>query len=255
MHRHAIRDEDWDRLENLLPGREDLPGVTAKDNRLFIDAVLWIAKTGAPWRDLPERFGNWNSVWRRFDRWARKGIWEKVFEQLKDPDLEWLMLDSTVVRAHACAAGAKKGADGTGGQEDQALGRSRGGFGTKIHIATDGLGNPVRFSLTAGQVGDLTQAESLLEGLAPGAVIADKGYDSDKFVAKVGSIGAEVVIPPLGCRKVLREYDEHIYKERNKVERFIGLIKQFRRVATRYEKTARNFLAFVHVASIMVLLR
>jgi transposase len=255
MHRHAIRDEDWDRIKDLLPGREDLPGVTAKDNRLFIDAVLWIAKTGAPWRDLPERFGNWNSAWRRFDRWARKGVWQKVFEQLKDPDLEWLMLDSTVVRAHACAAGARKGADGTGGQEDQALGRSRGGFGTKIHIAVDGLGNPVRFSVTAGQVGDLTQAEGLLEGLEPGAVIADKGYDSDKFVAKVESVGAEVVIPPLGCRKVLREYDEHLYKERNKAERFIGLIKQYRRVATRYEKTARNFLAFVHVAAIVVLLR
>src|SRR3978361_2182409 len=105
-HRHSIRDGDWDRIKDLLPGREGLPGVTAKDNRLFIDAVLWIAKTGAPWRDLPDRFGNWNSAWRRFDRWARKGLWEEVFERLKDPDLEWLMLDSTVVRAHACAARA-----------------------------------------------------------------------------------------------------------------------------------------------------
>ena len=67
---------------------------------LFIDAVLWIAKTGAPWRDLPERFGNWNSVWKRFDRWARKGTWRAVFEALQDPDLEWLILDSTVIRAH-----------------------------------------------------------------------------------------------------------------------------------------------------------
>ena len=79
-HRHAIRDEDWDCIKDLLPGREGLPGVTARDNRLFLDAVLWIAKTGTPWRDLPERFGPWNSVWRRFDRWARKGVWRKVFE-------------------------------------------------------------------------------------------------------------------------------------------------------------------------------
>jgi transposase len=71
-HRHAIRDEDWERLKDLLPGREGQRGVTAKDNRLFLDAVLWIAKTGAPWRDLPERFGKWNSVWRRFDRWASR---------------------------------------------------------------------------------------------------------------------------------------------------------------------------------------
>jgi transposase len=107
-HRHAIRDEDWDRIKDLLPGRAGLPGVTAKDNRLFVNAVLWLAKTGAPWRDLPERFGPWNSVWKRFSRWARKGVWRKVFKHLQDPDLEWLILDSTIIRAHPHAAGAKK---------------------------------------------------------------------------------------------------------------------------------------------------
>jgi len=109
LRRHAISDEHWDRIKRLLPGKEDDPGVTAKDNRLFVDAVLWIAKTGSPWRDLPDRFGNWNSVWRRFDRWATKGVWERVFRELQDPDLEWLLLDSTVIRAHQHAAGAKKG--------------------------------------------------------------------------------------------------------------------------------------------------
>lgn len=107
-HRHAISDADWNRLSELLPGRPGQTGWLAVDNRLFIDAVLWIAKTGAPWRDLPPRFGNWNSVWKRFDRWARKGTWAMVFEALQDPDLEWLILDSTVIRAHPCAAGAPK---------------------------------------------------------------------------------------------------------------------------------------------------
>jgi transposase len=107
-HRHAISDDDWERIKDLLPGRAGTPGATAKDNRLFIDAVLWVAKTGAPWRDLPERFGNWNSAWKRFDRWAKKGAWQAVFEALQDPDLEWLILDSTTVRAHPHAAGAKK---------------------------------------------------------------------------------------------------------------------------------------------------
>ena len=82
--RHAIKDEDWDRIKDLLPGQAGQPGVTAKDNRLFIDAVLWIAKTGAPWRDLPERFGDWNNTWRRFDRWARKGVWQRVFTELRE---------------------------------------------------------------------------------------------------------------------------------------------------------------------------
>jgi transposase len=111
MRRHEITDDHWERIKDLLPGQEGDPGVTAKDNRLFVNAVLWIAKTGAPWRDLPERFGLWNSVWKRFDRWAQKGVWLRVFEELKDPDLEWLILDSTVIRAHQHAAGAvKKGA-------------------------------------------------------------------------------------------------------------------------------------------------
>jgi transposase len=109
MRRHEIKDEDWERIRDLLPGKAGDPGVTAKDNRLFVNAVLWIAKTGAPWRDLPERFGNWNSVWKRFDRWAKKGVWGRVFLALQDPDLEWLLFDSTVVRAHQHAAGARGG--------------------------------------------------------------------------------------------------------------------------------------------------
>lgn len=109
LGRHAISDEHWERVKDLLAGKEGDPGVTAADNRLFVDAVLWIAKTGAPWRDLPERFGKWNSVWKRFDRWARKGVWQRFFQELQDPDLEWLLLDSSVIRAHQHAAGAKKG--------------------------------------------------------------------------------------------------------------------------------------------------
>ena len=109
MRRHEISDEHWERIKDLLPGQPRDPGVTAKDNRLFVNAVLWIAKTGAPWRDLPERFGNWNSIWRRFDRWGTKGVWKRVFEALQDPDLEWLIIDSTVVRAHQHAAGKKGG--------------------------------------------------------------------------------------------------------------------------------------------------
>jgi transposase len=116
QHRHAISDENWERIKDLLPGRAGQPGVTAQNNRLFLDAVLWIGKTGAPWRDLPERFGNWNSVWKRFSRWALKGRWRKLFEHFQDPDLEWLLLDSTIIRAHPHAAGAKKKATAAAGK-------------------------------------------------------------------------------------------------------------------------------------------
>jgi transposase len=112
LARHAIADADWERIAHLLPGQPGQHGGVAKDNRLFIDAILYVARTGIPWADLPERFGNGNTVWRRFDRWARKGRWKVIMDALRDDDLEWLVLDSTAVRAHPSAAGAKK--NGTG---------------------------------------------------------------------------------------------------------------------------------------------
>jgi len=108
LPRHAISDEDWERIGVFLPGQSGQHGGVAKDNRLFIDAVLYVARTGIPWEDLPARFGKWNSVWRRFDRWATKGRWDSILAALRDPDLDILILDSSAVRAHACAAGAKK---------------------------------------------------------------------------------------------------------------------------------------------------
>ena len=152
-------------------------------------------------------------------------------------------------------SGVKKKWDGTGGQDDQALGRSRGGFGTKIHGSFNGLGHPVELTLTPGQASDIGQATELLANHEPDAVIGDKGYDGDEFVETIEARGAEAVIPPKKNRLEPREYDRHTYKERNLVERFWSKAKQFRRVATRYEKKAANFLAFVHVAAIMVMLK
>ena len=106
MRRFELSDEEWVRVEGLLPGKTGDPGQLAKDNRLFLDAVLWIVRTGAPWRDLPGRFEDWNSTFVRFNRWAKKGVWLRVFEALQDPDLEWVMLDATIIRAHVHAVGA-----------------------------------------------------------------------------------------------------------------------------------------------------
>lgn len=112
LHRHAISDADWDRIKHLLPGQVGQHGGVARDNRRFVDAVLYVARTGVAWQDLPERLGKGNSQWRRFDRWAAKGRWDPIMATLRDPDLDVLVLDSTVIRAHPCAAGAKK--SGTG---------------------------------------------------------------------------------------------------------------------------------------------
>ena len=108
MRRFELTDEQFTRIEPMLSGKAEDPGCTAEDNRLFVDAVLWTLRTGAPWRDLPERFGLWNSVFQRFNRWAKKGVWARVFEALQEPDGEWLMIDATVIRAHQHAAGASQ---------------------------------------------------------------------------------------------------------------------------------------------------
>ena len=121
-------------------------------------------------------------------------------------------------------------------------------------MSVNGLGLPVEIQLTPGQQADITKAADLLEGYDPEAVIADKGYDSDALVDAIEAKGAEAVIPPKRNRLEQRDYDSDLYKERNLVERFMSRIKQFRRVATRYDKTARNFLAFVQLASIIILL-
>jgi putative transposase len=109
MERYEITDDNWERIEPLLPGREGDPGAHGKDNRQFLNAVIWMARTGAPWRSLPAEFGEWNSVFQRFNRWSKAGVWQRVFEAFKSSDLRTLMLDSTIIRAHQHEERKKKG--------------------------------------------------------------------------------------------------------------------------------------------------
>jgi transposase len=109
MRRYALRDDQWDRIKDSLPGREGHVGGTAADNRQFVEAVLFRFRAGIPWRDLPERFGDWKIVYQRFNRWAKSGVFEQVFRLLaSDHDNEYMMIDATIVRAHQHSAGAQK---------------------------------------------------------------------------------------------------------------------------------------------------
>lgn len=135
------------------------------------------------------------------------------------------------------------------GQQTQAFGRCRGGFPTKLQAVCDALGNPLRFIVTGGKRHDSTQAQTLLDGFQAQAVLADKSYDADELGHWVQQTGARVVIPPRSNRTVLRDYDKVLHKERNLVERMFGDLKHFRRVATRYDKTALSFLSFVQLAA------
>jgi len=108
--RRELTNTQWKLIEKLVPGKEGDKGRHGEDNRLFVDAVLWVLRTGAPWRDLPTAFGHWNSVFQRFNRWSHKGVWQRIFQALgEDPDFEHVMIDATIVRAHQHAAGAKGG--------------------------------------------------------------------------------------------------------------------------------------------------
>ena len=190
----------------------------------FLDGVFWISRSGAQWRFLPEEFGNWNSVFKRFSRWTKKNIWVKMHKYFaNDPDMESIMIDGTVVRAHACAAGMVTPSD------DQALGRSKGGFSTKIHV--------------------------MVEGVKATYAIMDKAYDADKLIEQLEGQGIIPVMPPKSNRKEQRHYDKQVYKERHLVECFIGKIKHFRRVFSRFEKTSENYMSFVRFASSVILMR
>ena len=108
-HRYGLRDDQWKKIKDLLPGRKETVGVTAKNNRLFVEAVIYRYRAGIPWRDLPERFGNWKNVHRRHSRWSKEGVWQRVFELLcQNADNDYAMIDSTIVRAHQHSAGAKQ---------------------------------------------------------------------------------------------------------------------------------------------------
>jgi transposase len=141
------------------------------------------------------------------------------------------------------------------GQKHQALGRSCGGFTTKIHALCDALGNPLRFILTGGERHDCTQALALLDGLRGDYLLADKGYDAAYIVEAAQKMGAHAVIPPRANNKEPRFYDVHLYKERNHIERLFAKLKQFRRIATRYDKTDTAFMGFIHIASILLWLK
>ncbi|MCO6161188.1 IS5 family transposase, partial [Asaia lannensis] len=247
MDRGDLSDAEWDVVGSLLPPERGRWARPAGDNRRFLNGMLYVLRVGCPWRDMHERYGKWNSVYVRFRRWAEQGVWDAMLQTLVDLGLtnDWQhMIDSTSVRGHVSAAGRKRGA------RANALGRSRGGFTSKIHARADNQGRPLGFILTGGEASDYTSAEPLMAipAATPRALLADKGYDGDGFRQSLLMRGILPIIPPRANRKAPEHPDYRRYRDRNRIERMFGKLKQQRRIATRYDKSVLSFESFLNLA-------
>ncbi|MEV0889700.1 IS5 family transposase [Streptomyces microflavus] len=289
--RGELTDAAWGRIEPLLP-QVDGRGRPWRDHRQVVNGVLWRLRTGAPWRDLPERYGPWQTVYERFARWEADGTWAKLLEHVQVRDdaagrVEWTVaVDSTVNRAHQHAAGARKRGNVDGDElEDpgrsqacQALGRSRGGLTTKVHLAVDGRGLPLSIVLTPGNVNDATAFADVLNEVrtpragtgrprtTPDRVLGDKAYSSRAIRHLLRRRGIAATIPERRDQVANRRrrgrrggrppvFDTEIYRDRNVVERCFARLKQFRAIATRFDKLANRYRAGVVLASLILWLR
>jgi transposase len=266
MKRGDLTNQQWADLQPLLPPQKPKTGRPADDHRHMINGMLWILRTGAPWRDLPERYGPWRTVASRFYRWCRLGIWQHVLQALHGQadaagkiDWDTHQVDGTIVRAHQHAAGANATTP-----EAEAVGSSRGGVSTKVPVRSDGRGQLLHMGLTPGQRHETTAFEALMNGdavkrpgrsqarLRPRRVVGDKAYGSRRIRRWLRQRGLGAVIPRKRNERRRGPFDRARYRERNRVERLINRCKQFRRIATRYEKRAKHYLAMWQIAAILL---
>jgi transposase len=246
--RYELSDLEWAVIKPKLPDKPR--GVPRVNDRRVLNGICWVLRSGAPWRDLPKGYGPPTTCYNRFVRWRRAGVWDRIMEALAAAhDTAVQMIDTSIVRVHqhgACIAGNR----------EQQMGRSRGGLTSKLHAVVDANGLPVRLGLSPGEAHDNRLCPVLLAGLLPKTmVLADRGYDADWIRALVNEQGAWANIPPKRNRRDPICFSPYLYRSRNLVERFFNKLKQCRRIATRYDKLAANYLAFIKLASIRIWLR
>ncbi|NOX77493.1 MAG: IS5 family transposase [Gammaproteobacteria bacterium] len=241
MARTAITDNIWEQLQTTMKAHGCHQW---KNDRTVMEAILWKLRTGAPWRDIPIELGSWKTAYNRFNRWSKKRLVAEFFFDLrKEIDKEWVFIDGSYVRCHQHATGARRGFD-------RAIGQSRGGNTTKIHLCVDSHGNPLDFKVTGGNVHDSQVANDLIEVIQEAQYfIADKGYDSQEIRDKAIEHGMKAIIPKRkNAKQPNPDFDSYLYKLRHLVENAFARLKQFRSIATRYEKLARNFKSMLYLA-------
>ena len=239
-----LSDEQWKRIEPFLP--TDVRGVERVDDRRVISGIVQVLKSGCRWCDCPAAYGPPTTIYNRFVRWARRGIWENLFRKLArtGSSANTQMIDSTHVQSAPLGSGWKRG------EQKQAIGRSRGGRNTKVHALADARGRLFAILLTGGEAHDCPVAERLIAiGKASKRLIADKAYDSAELRLWLNDRGTKPVIPNRSNRKQPFSFNRRLYKERRRIENAFGRLKDFRRIATRYDRLARNFLASVCIVA------
>lgn len=247
MPRTMLTDNRWSLLLQIMKSTGRV--YNKPEHRMTFEGILYRLRTGLPWRDLPPYFGDWSTVYRRFNLWSKKGILNKLFNELaSDADFEWVFIDGSIVRAHQHSSGAAS-------TESECIGKSRGGNSTKIHLAVDSGGLPVYFELSEGQRHDIVHAENLVQNLVEvNTLIADKGYDSDSFRAFVELNGGNTIIPKrnYGADIAKDTMDWCLYKYRHLVENAFARVKHFRSISTRYDKLSRNYASMLSLAFLMM---
>jgi transposase len=215
--------------------------------KLVLEGILFVLGEGCSWRAINRPEASWNSVYQYYRRWCRSGLWNRLLDKVSaDPAGTLRFLDSTHVKVHC------DGANPEGGQENQAMGRSRGGLNTKIHAVVDNHAAPVSIMLSGANRSDVTLASAMLAGQRGIVVVADKAYDCDSLCEEIIGESNRTCIPPRSGRLHPRTYSAHNYKKRHRVENFFQKLKRYRRVATRYDKLAETFLGFVCLAVIAI---
>lgn len=251
MDKYYINEEAFEKIFFYLKSRPNICCKNQEKTRLFLEGVYFIMRTGAQWSEIPACYGRYKTVHKRFLSWAKKDLWNDILSFFaQECDVESVMIDGSIIRAHACASDYKKNS-----QEEQALGRSKGGFTTKIHALVDALGLPLKFVLTPGQASEIKQAPELIKDINGANILGDKAFDCDEFVNQIRAQECFPVISPRSNRKNPREVDYHLYKERHLIECFFGKIKHFRRILSRFDKMAQAYMGFLAFASTMLWLR
>ena len=211
----------------------------------MVEAMIYILRCGCPWRDVPEIFGPWSSVYTRWSRWAEEGVWAAILDLLaQDAEGELRHLDSSHIKVHQDASNP------AGGQENQGFGRTKGGLNTKVTALVDGRGRAVQLTLAPGNPNDTIAAEEIVLPTKK-RVVADKGYDSDAFRERIKAVGSQSCIPPRAGRRAPAKCHRGFYRKRHRVENFFQRIKRRRRIGTRYEKLDITFFAFLTLAAVL----